>query len=207
MFPVRARLLSVTQKVSSNSIHTLLCSVEHKNPPSDGFGRIDFNHNIKPSDSSCRLDAKPRLPRRLFKNKTAKCHHSDNTTPFPAEAIQPIFSYRRNQCTTIELDSRIIRAAYARRSVPTLVGCDVGLLGEISSGSMALHGLTYPPSVPTIVGKSGFSMRPARRQIVPNRRHKLPRKRKRRQRAQVWLHLPRTQNMVYGSSNYRKENL
>ena len=141
------------------------------------------------------------------RSKNAKRHHSDNTTPFPAEAIQPIFSYRRNQCTTIELDSRIIRAAYARWSVPTLVGCDVGLLGEISAGSMALHGLTSPPSAPTIVGKSGFSMRPARRQIVPNRRHKLPRNRKRRQRAQVWLHLPRTQNMVYGSSNYRKENL
>lgn len=91
--------------------------------------------------------------------------------------------------------------------IRTLVGSNVGLLGEISVRFYGSARINVPPSVPAIVSKSSFSMRPARRQTVPNRRHKLPRKRKRRQQAQVWLHLPRTQNMVYGSSNYRKEDL
>lgn len=103
--------------------------------------------------------------------------------------------------------SRIIRTAYARWSVPTLVSCDVGLLGEISVRFYGSARINVPSGVPAIFCKSRFSMRPVRRQTVPNGRHKLPRKRKRRQRARVWLHLPRTQNMVYGSSNYRKENL
>ena len=74
--PVRARLLRVTQKVSSNSIHTLLCSDEHKIRLRADCGRTDFNRSIKPSDSSCRWDAKPRLPRRLFKKQKRQ------TSPF-----------------------------------------------------------------------------------------------------------------------------
>ena len=35
--PARARLSGVTRKVSSYSIHTLLCSGEHKNPSEDGL--------------------------------------------------------------------------------------------------------------------------------------------------------------------------
>lgn len=76
LFPVRARLLRVTQKVSSYSIHTLLCSDEHKIRLRADCGRTDFNRSIKPSDSSCRLDAKPRLPRRLFKKQKRQ------TSPF-----------------------------------------------------------------------------------------------------------------------------
>ena len=40
--PVRAKLSGVTRKVSSYSIHTLLCSVEHKNPSLDGFWEYRF---------------------------------------------------------------------------------------------------------------------------------------------------------------------
>lgn len=54
---------------------------------------------------------------------------------------------------------------------PTLVGCDVGLLGKIYGSTR----INVPPSVPATVGKSSFSMRPAQRQIMPSRRHKLPR--------------------------------
>ena len=39
-------------------------------------GRTAFDRSIKPSDSSCRLDAKSRLPRRLFKNQKRQ------TSPF-----------------------------------------------------------------------------------------------------------------------------
>lgn len=47
LLPVRARLLRVTQKVSSNSIHTLLCSDEHKNPPSGGLRENRFQPQHK----------------------------------------------------------------------------------------------------------------------------------------------------------------
>lgn len=50
--------------------------------------------------------------------------------------------------------SRIVRAAYARWSVPTLVGCDVGLLGEISARFYGSARINVPSDVPVIFCKS-----------------------------------------------------
>ena len=49
--------------------------------------------------------------------------------------------------------SRIIRAAYARWSVPTLVGSNVGLLGEISIRFYGSARINVQHCVPAIVGK------------------------------------------------------
>lgn len=138
----------------------------------------------------------------------------------PAEAIRPVFA----PCLfTVETDIRPSgRTAGGQQEqtdkqpdnpngICTSVGyekpSDVGLLGGISVRFYDSTRISIPPNVPTIVGKSSFNMRPVQCQTVPYGRHKLPRNRKRRPRAQVWLHLSRTQNMAYGSSNYRKENL
>lgn len=86
--------LRVTQKVSSNSIHTLLCSDEHKIRLRADCGRTDFNRSIKPSDSSCRLDAKPRLPRRLFKKQKRQTspfrqHHAISGRSYTTDIFVP----------------------------------------------------------------------------------------------------------------------
>lgn len=107
LFPVRARLLRVTQKVSSNSIHTLLCSDEHKNRPSDGLRENRFQPQHKAERFVLSLECKAEASEAAFKNpKTPNVAIPTTPLPFPAEAIQPIFSYRRNQCATIRLDSQ-----------------------------------------------------------------------------------------------------
>jgi hypothetical protein len=107
LFPVRARLLRVTQKVSSNSIHTLLCSDEHKNPPSGGLRENRFQPQHKAERFVLSFGCKAEASETTFQEpKPPNVAIPTTLLPFQAEAIQPIFSYRRNQCTTIGLDSR-----------------------------------------------------------------------------------------------------
>lgn len=100
MLPVRARLSGVTRKVSSYSIHTLLCSDEHKNPPEGRLRESRFQPQHKAERFAMSLECEE--TRGLFRSKkrqTLLFRHYKLLSP--AEAIQPIFSYCRNQCTTI----------------------------------------------------------------------------------------------------------
>lgn len=107
MLPVRARLLRVTQKVSSNSIHTLLCSDEHKNSPSGGLRENRFQPHHKAERCVLSLGCKTEVAETTIQEaKTPNVAIPTTPLSFQAEAIQPIFSYRRNQCATIGLDSR-----------------------------------------------------------------------------------------------------
>ena len=113
LFPVRARLLRVTQKVSSYSIHTLLCSDEHKNPLSGGLRENRFRPQHKAERFVLSLGCKVEPSETSFQEpKTPNVAIPTTLLPFPAEAIQPIFSYRRNQCTTIRVDSRRSTGTY-----------------------------------------------------------------------------------------------
>ena len=105
------------------------------------------------------------------------------TTPlsFQAKAIQPIFSYRRNQCAAIGLAAEGRQEQTDKQpdnpnGIRTSVDCerpsDIGWLRHWAIGRNLW---LYTGNIPAIVGKSSFSMRPVQRQTVPNGRHKLPR--------------------------------
>lgn len=67
VLPVRARLLRVTQKVSSNSIHTLLCSDEHKNPTEVGLRKNGFRPLHEAVRYALSFGCKAEIPRLLFR--------------------------------------------------------------------------------------------------------------------------------------------
>lgn len=177
-------------------------------------GRTDFNRTIKPSDASCHLDAKQKFPRRLFKKQ------KHQTSPFRQHLCH--FRQKLYNRYFLTVETNVRPSGWTAEGRPeqtdkqsdnpnglrTSVGCerpsDIGWLRRWAIGRNLW---LYTGNIPAIVGKSSFSMRPARRQTVPNGRHKLPRNRKRKRQAQVWLHLSRTKDNVYGSSNHRKENL
>ncbi|WP_149948410.1 hypothetical protein [Bacteroides cellulosilyticus] len=151
--------MRVTQKVSSNSIHTLLCSDEHKIRLRADCGRTDFNRSIKPSDSSCRLDAKPRLPRRPFKKQKRQ------TSPFRQHYCHFRQKLYNRYFLTVETNVRPSGwTAEGRQEqtdkqpnnpsgIRTLVGSDVGLLGEISVRFYGSARINVQHCVPAIVGK------------------------------------------------------
>lgn len=107
MLPVRARLSGVTRKVSSNSIHTLPCSDEHKNSPSSRLRENRFQPQHKAERCVLSFGCKTKVSETTIQEAKAQ-NVAIPTTPlsFQAKAIQPIFSYRRNQCAAIGLDSR-----------------------------------------------------------------------------------------------------
>lgn len=87
--------------------HTLLCSDEHKNPLSGGLRENRFQPQHKAERFVLSFGCKAEASETTFQEpKPPNVAIPTTPLPFPAEAIQPIFSYRRNQCTTIGLDSR-----------------------------------------------------------------------------------------------------
>lgn len=155
MLPVRARLSGVIRKVSSNSIHTLPCSDEHKNSPSSRLRENRFQPQHKAERCVLSFGCKTKVSETTIQEAKVQ-NVAIPTTPlsFQAKAIQPIFSYRRNQCAAIGLDSRrsagtdrqtaeqserhthVVRL---RKTVRHWFGCDVGLLGEIYGSTRATY--------------------------------------------------------------------
>ncbi|EXY97932.1 hypothetical protein M066_4747 [Bacteroides fragilis str. I1345] len=79
--PARARFSGVTRKVSSYSIHTLLCSDEHKNPSEDGLRENRFRPQHEAAWCALSLGCKDRGFRDGFsETENAKRCQTDATS-------------------------------------------------------------------------------------------------------------------------------
>ena len=129
-------------------------------------GRTDFNRSIKPSDSSCRLDAKPKLPRRLFKNQNRQ------TSPFRQHHCH--FRQKRYNRYFLTVETNVRPSGWTAEGrqeqtdklpnnpsgIRTLVGSDIGWLRRWAIGRNILRfygsaRIYVQHCVPAIVGKAG----------------------------------------------------
>ena len=108
-------------------------------------GRTDFNRSIKPSDSSCRLDAKPKLPRRLFKNQNRQ------TSPFRQHHCH--FRQKRYNRYFLTVETNVRPSGWTAEGrqeqtdklpnnpsgIRTLVGSDIGWLRRWAIGRNILR--------------------------------------------------------------------
>ena len=170
MFPVRARLLRVTQKVSSNSIHTLLCSDEHRNPPSGRLRENRFQPQHKAERFVLSLGCKAEASETTFQ-KTKPPNVTIPTTPrhFRQKLYNRYFrtvetNVRPSGWTAEGRQEQTDKQPNNPNGIRTSVGSDIGLLGEISVRFYGSARINVPHCIPAIVSKSSFSMRPARRQ-------------------------------------------
>ena len=110
--PVRVRLSGVTRKVSSYSIHTLLCSVEHKHPSSDGLRKSRYRPLYKAAQYilllRCKVEASEATFQRSKRQPLAKTIHAIfcpcrsiavKSCRFPGRAVRVIIAAGK-QCRT-----------------------------------------------------------------------------------------------------------